>query len=311
MKNIIVILIIIFPLTQACHNKVKDDESEVPESGSLLISGNRLNYVVQGDGIPCLVIGSSIYYPRTFSDSLKKRLKMYFVDMPWFSEDPAGINLNDYNLKNIANDIEQVRQKLNLQKPIVIGHSIHGTIAYEYARQYPASVSGIVMIGSPNIYGNEDYNKATDELWASASDERKEKQNLNWLNLAESGTEGKDGETVREYLAMAPVYWYNPDYDAAWLWKDMTVNEEIIDHIYGVVFNNYRMFQTINDIPAPTFVATGKYDYAVPYTLWQGYDSISGLSVRLFEKSGHTPQLEQSKEFDQALLEWISKNIDY
>lgn len=311
MKKIIVLIIIIFPLTHSCFNNGPDDRESIANSGSMLINGSRLNYKVQGEGIPCLVIGSSIYYPRTFSDSLKLRLEMYFVDLPWFSEEPADLDLDKYTIKDIAGEIEEIIKELNLAKPIVIGHSIHGTIAYEYAKLYPDNVGGIVMIGSPNIYGNDNYNKASDEFWATASAERKEKQNRNWMMLAAADTTGKEGETVREYLAMAPVYWYDPDYDASWLWEDMTVNEEIIDHIYGTVFNNYRMFQTINNIPAPTLVATGKYDYAVPYTLWQGYDSVTGLTVKVFEESGHTPQLEQSNEFDHALLEWISKNIDY
>jgi proline iminopeptidase len=167
------------------------------------------------------------------------------------------------------------------------------------------------MIGSPNIYGNENYNTASDEFWATASAERKEKQSRNWQKLAESGATGKEGETIREYLAMAPVYWYNPDYDASWLWEDMTVNEEIIDHIYGIVFKNYRMFRTMNNIPAPVLLVMGKYDYAVPHTLWQGYDSVTGITVKMLEKSGHTPQLEESCKFNEYLLKWISKNIAY
>lgn len=311
MKNIIVILIILLPLAQACHNKEKDDQSEVPESGSLLINGNRLNYVVQGEGIPCMVIGSSIYYPRTFSDSLKKRLKMYFVDMPWFSEDPAELDLDKYTIKDIAGDIEEIRKKLDLSKPVIIGHSIHGTIAYEYAKLYPDNISGIIVIGSPNLYGNDAYNEVTDKAWATASADRKEKQGRNWQKLAESTNTGKEGETIREYLAMAPVYWYDPDYDASWLWEDMTVNEGIIDHIYSKVFNDYRMFETMNNIPAPMLVVTGKYDYAVPYTMWQGYDSVSGLTVKMLEESGHTPQLEESDKFDEYLLKWISENLNY
>jgi len=309
MKNSLLVLLILF--IPACLSNRPGENESVSDNGSIIVNGSRLDYKTEGEGIPCLVIGSSVYYPRTFSDSLKKHLKMYFVDLPWFSEEPAGTNLEDYNIEDIADEIEEVRLDLNLEKPIIMGHSIHGTIAYEYARQYPGNVRGIVMIGSPNTYGTDDYNKATDEFWATASDQRKEKQNRNWILLAESDTVGKEGETVREYLAMAPVYWYNPDYDASWLWEGMTVNEEIIDHIYGTIFHDYAMFQFMNNIPAPTLVVMGKYDYAVPYTLWQGYDTITGLTVKILDKSGHTPQLEQSNEFDKALLNWINEAIDY
>jgi len=304
-------LILLMLLMPACLNKAPGEKEAIPESGSIVVNGNKLNYVVEGEGIPCLVIGSSVYYPRTFSDSLKLSLKMYFIDLPWFSKKPASIKLDEYGINNIADEIEEARKGLQLAKPIIIGHSIHGTIAYEYAKRYPEKISGIVMIGSPNIYGNDEYIRATEEIWSTASEERKEKQNRNWIMLAESGTSNKEGETIREYLAMAPVYWYNPDYDASWLWADMTVNEEIIDHIYETVFNDYRMFNSINNIPAPTLVVTGKYDYAVPYTLWQDFDSVTGLTVRLFNESGHTPQLEQSNEFNSTLLDWMGENFEY
>ena len=47
--------------------------------GSITIDGSVLNYVVEGEGKPCLVIGSSVYYPKTFSKELRKHLKMYFL----------------------------------------------------------------------------------------------------------------------------------------------------------------------------------------------------------------------------------------
>ena len=59
-------------------------------SGSIEVDGSQLEYVVQGEGLPCLVIGSSIYYPRTFSPELRKHLKLYFVDMKWFAKGYAA-----------------------------------------------------------------------------------------------------------------------------------------------------------------------------------------------------------------------------
>lgn len=231
---------------------------------------------------------------------------MYFIDMPWFSEEPGDLKFDEYGLEEITADIEEARQQLKLGKTIILGHSIHGSIAFEYAKRYPDHVSGIVMIGSPNFFSNERYNRATEELWDSAASERKEKQMKNWNRLAELNITDKQGETVREYLAMAPTYWYDPDYDAAWLWEDMVVNEEMIDHLYGTVFHQYDMFDRLEELPAPVFVAMGKYDYAVPYTLWTPYDSLDDLELELFEKSGHTPQLEDSVTFDTELMTWIN-----
>jgi hypothetical protein len=39
-------------------------------------------HIVAGSGIPTVVIGSSIYYPRTFSPRLRESLRMAFIDLP-------------------------------------------------------------------------------------------------------------------------------------------------------------------------------------------------------------------------------------
>jgi len=58
------------------------------------------------------------------------------------------------------------------------------------------------------------------------------------------------------------------------------------------------------------FVALGKYDYVIPHTLWKtSYKEIPDFKLVLFEKSGHTPQLEENKLFDKELLSWIKHKL--
>ena len=66
------------------------------------------------------------------------------------------------------------------------------------------------------------------------------------------------------------------------------------------------MFNSEVIIPVPVLVAMGKYDYVIPYTLWNtSYKNIPDFTLVLFEKSGHTPQLEESGIFDKKLIQWI------
>ena len=44
--------------------------------GQLSVDGSKLDYVIEGRGKACLVIGSSVYYPKTFSPELQKHLKI-------------------------------------------------------------------------------------------------------------------------------------------------------------------------------------------------------------------------------------------
>lgn len=58
----------------------------------------------------------------------------------------------------------------------------------------------------------------------------------------------------------------------------------------------------------PVFLALGRYDYWNPPYLWNAVRMLfSDLTIKVFEKSGHTPQLEQPKDFNRELLNWLKK----
>ncbi|MCO6480676.1 MAG: alpha/beta hydrolase [Phaeodactylibacter sp.] len=70
------------------------------------------------------------------------------------------------------------------------------------------------------------------------------------------------------------------------------------------------MFDPAVPIPVPVLVVLGKYDYVIPYTLWKpAYERIPDFMLILFEKSGHTPQLEEGGRFDQVLIDWINSKL--
>ncbi len=279
-------------------------------SGVVHVDGSQLRYVVEGSGIPCLVIGSSVYYPRTFSDELRQHLKMYFVDMKWFAKGYASEDLGDVDIRSIVEDVEQIRSALGLERPLVLGHSIHGTIATEYVKRYGDRVRGLVVIGSPSEWGSETYTRKVEALWATASEDRRAIQEENWGSVSELDRLTGQEEASARYNNMSPQYWYNPRYDASWLWDDMTVHSEVTQHLFTKVFLEYNMFDSAIPITVPVFVGLGKYDYVIPHTLWQAsYESIPDFTLRLFEKSGHTPQLEESDLFDEQLIAWISKKL--
>jgi proline iminopeptidase len=225
--------------------------------------------------------------------------------MRWFAKDYAPVKPESFTLDTILSDIDKVRSALNLEKVIVMGHSIHSVIAYEYAKKYPGRVSHVVMIGSPAYQTNKEQEDAINKIWMTASSERKKLQDANWKKLNEMKNLTQAQFDIENYCFMAPKYWYDMNYDAHWLWENMTLNTDILSSLYESVFKDYFIFRNERSVPVPVFVAMGKYDYVDPYTLWEGLDDISGLTVKIFEKSGHTPQLEESSLFDSELLKFL------
>lgn len=75
-------------------------------NGQLFVDSSRLGFVVVGEGMPCLVLGSSVYYLKTFSLELRKHLRMYFVDLKWFAAAHHPEDLSKVNIASIVEDVE-------------------------------------------------------------------------------------------------------------------------------------------------------------------------------------------------------------
>ena len=296
-------------LTGQNFNNQMAENQGIVDRGVIEVGGYKLKYVVKGKGTPCLVIGSSVYYPKTFSEELHKHLKIYYVDMRWFAPGLSGEQVNEFNIRNVARDIEEIRQFLKLEKPVLMGHSIHGTVAMEYARLFPENVSSLVLIGSPNRFGNPFFDKTTASAWKKASESRKELQNKNWNELSKISAGLTEAErVVEEYCTMAPSYWFDPTYDAHWLWEGVNVRSHLLRPLYSNLFNNYSMFANKNRAPVPTLVILGKYDFVIPPSLWEPDKNMENVTTVILKKSGHTPQLEESKKFNTILLNWLLSN---
>jgi proline iminopeptidase len=283
--------------------------SEVPAAGTIKVEGATLHYVKEGRGTPCIVIGSSIMYPRLFSKELRNHLQLVFLDARHFVPSEPSFDISKITIDTYANDIEKARTSLRMGKIFIVGHSIHGDLALEYARRYPQNVRGVVVIASPPR-GMTIVSKAAEAFWnQDASDTRKQILKEKWEKVGGQGALKAlpPGQAfIKTYVTNGPKYWYDPHYDCSWIWAGMNPNGDVVTHLFGL-FANYDLAQSPGQITAPVFLGVGRYDYVVPHVLWDDEQKhkLAQLSFHEFARSGHTPQFEQAQDFDQALLTWI------
>ncbi len=263
--------------------------------------GTTLRYRAEGEGQALLVIGSSVYYPPVFSRSLRSFFRLVFVDLRHFSEpddhsEGFGLTLEDY-----TSDIDAFRQHLGLDSVIILGHSHHGNLAMEYARRFPQHVSAVVLVGSPpanvaeTIAESEDY-------WQRNADTRRQSLLQSRRKLLSA-----DAKFISRYMADAPMYWYDPEYDAGWLWRDVPINVRALES-FKRFFVDYDFSASAQDLSMPVLAVAGLHDYVVPPTLWrQGRKPFANLTFHCLDRSGHTPPLEVPEQFDGVLLKWVSQ----
>ncbi len=319
MFKMIVCAAIVSTMTQLGPAEVRDFSNEdsgmkqqahgEEKRGVIEVEGAKLHYLMQGSGPACLLIGSSIMYPRLFSENLRKHVRIVFLDGRHFVPTDSDFDVHKVTIDTYAADIEKARTTLNLGKVFIIGHSIHGDLAMEYARRYPQNVRGAIVIASPPA-GLVKTSAASQEYWEKdASASRKQQLEVNWKK--EGGQESvkklRGGQSfIRTYVTNGPKYWYDAAYDCSWIWTGMDPNTAMTTQLFSL-FQSYDLEQGPGKITVPVFLALGKYDFVVPYTLWDDQkQKLANLTSHLFEQSGHTPQLEEAALFDKALLAWMA-----
>lgn len=277
-------------------------------TGDISVNGAHLRYAVEGSGTAVLVIGSAFYYPRTFSRQLRQFCRMAFVDVRHFAESDATRSPDNITLDTYLADIESLRSHLKIDRAVVVGHSHHGNLALEYAKRFPERVSRLVLIGSPPREVSA-VQQAAAAYWEHHSGERRKsihQRNLNALFAEGFDRLSPEHAFVAQYVAEGAKYWYDPDYDAAHLWRDVPVNMAALKAFRDFFGTGYEMCWNPEVMKAPVLVVMGRYDYAVPCTLWDEIQSkLANLTFHLFEASAHTPQLEEPERFDRILLEWL------
>jgi len=302
-----VLVLTSFACTPDSGNGAAIAPADPVQRGSVDVGGIELNYVIEGSGRPCIVVGSATYYPRTFSETFKRNFRCVYVNTRMFSlGTAAGIDPDDYTMDVVVDDLERVRKALDLDDIVVVGHSMHALMALEYAKKYPQHVSRAVMIGMSPRFDTEGMAEAAQYWTDEASDERRETLDTQLAALTEEvmGAASPEQQVVLRYVASGPMYWHDPHYDASWLWADVDFDVALMNRFLARL-QEYDVRAGLPEFRVPVLAIVGQYDFVVPHILWDGVrDEFPNLSYHVFDRSGHTPQLEEPERFDETVLEW-------
>lgn len=268
----------------------------------------HLGYAIEGQGAPLLIPGSHIYYPRSFSRYLRQHRTLIFVDHRGFARCDRPLAPRDMQLDTILDDIEALRRHLDLGRCDVLGHSGHGYMALDYARRFPDHVGRVVLVGTGPSQAPA-HMQAAQHAWETRAEPERRALLARDLPLMEADIRtAPERRFVWMCLGMAARSWYNPGYDARPLWDGVTTQMPIFDALWGETFAGYPIREALADISAPLLICMGRHDYLVaPAESWAPLlADAPGAQIAVFDRSGHTPQLEEPDAFDKRLLDFLS-----
>ncbi|KAA6449018.1 alpha/beta fold hydrolase [Bacillus atrophaeus] len=275
--------------------------------GVYRVDGFDLSYDIEGAGTSILVIGSAVYYPRLFSADIKQKYKWIFIDHRGFAKPARTLQPEDQRLDHVLKDIETMRQALQLEDFVIMGHSGHAFMAAEYARTYPEHVRKVVLLNTAPDNSENRQRESEAFFENTASPERKSRYEKEITKLAGDIEKDPERRFVHMCIRSAAKNFYNDRSDAAALWDGVSANMPIMDYLWGKAFAELHLIQMLADVQVPVFIGLGRYDYVVaPVSLWDAVDhSYPHVKKVVFEKSGHNPMLEEPQAFEQSLADWI------
>ena len=270
-------------------------------SQQIAIGGVQLHYSDEGnrlDSTPLLLIHGTSSSLRTWDGvtaQLKNQYRIIRFDLPGFGL--TGPNPNhDYSTRYYNEVIDSLLRALQISRVIIVGNSLGGAIATQYAIYQPAKVRGLVLVDAAGLPPAK---KTTGAIGFKLAQMPVINQLLTKITpriLVKKSLEDAYGDIGKVTDSLTAQYF------------DMLTREgnrkALVDRMrqgWQVTDGNF-----LTKVEAPTLIVWGSKDRLIPVenaALFQ--QKIKNSQVHIWDNLGHVPMEEDPIEFSDILKKWV------
>lgn len=202
-------------------------------------------------------------------------------------------------------DIDALRAWAGAESLVMAGGSYGGFLAMEYAIAHPDRVLALVLRDTAPDHSHEEAAMAN----ARASS-RIEVDEDKLARIMEGRI--RDNEDFRDcWASILPLY--DHEYDPA----SIAARVEAVDyhyatHNYAFAVNqhHYDVKPGLPSVGCPTLVTVGRSDWITPVECSETIASlVPGAELVVFEKSGHSPPMEEPERFQQVVRDFLVSRV--
>jgi 3-oxoadipate enol-lactonase len=268
-------------------------------SRRLEVEGGLIAYEVAGRGPSIVLIHEGIADRRVWSREFKLLARNHHVvryDLRGFGASSKAVGPFSH-LRDLADLIKHLR----FRKPVVVGASVGGLIAIDFALAHPSSLAGLFLI-APAVSGLE-FSMVPDAKAAFEEDDR--------ISQA-AATAWREGRTDDAVEGLRKLWGAALEGAALELFRTMARDngEEIFNAVSGKHFQPQpeRAARRLSEIHVPTTIAVGDRDNPVSVHIARYIASgIGGSTLLTIPRGDHLLNLSQPDAFDAALTDFLRR----
>jgi proline iminopeptidase len=271
------------------------------------INGNELAVEVLGpENAPVIIthhgapgLGSRAE-PRASFGRLADEYRVVVFDARGSGESEG---IGSFSHEQWASDIDELRKWIGAEKVVIAGGSYGGFMAMEYAIRYPDRVTAMVLRDTSPDNGNAHLAREN----ALASD--RVRIDMEKFDRIDAGRVA-DNEDLRDcWREILPLYDFT--YDPAAVERKVEATPyryEAHNYAFSVNLPGYDLKPKLPSVTVPTLVTVGRTDWITPVSCSQTItDLIPQSELVVFEKSGHSPQIEEAELWTATVREFLHR----
>lgn len=266
------------------------------KSGTIEANGQNLYYEIHGEGPP-LVLVMGIGYDATLWGLHQVPAFSKSFQVIAFDNRDVGRSSQakgPYTIADMADDIAALLDGLEITKAHMLGISMGGMIAQEFALRHPDRLDKLVLTGTGAANGRAKFDPIS--VWSFVKDHDAEgltfaAQQFIWLF---SETFRRNHEAVDQTLQMLAS---NPNPVSAEAYKRQ-----------ADAYVKHDVLKQLENVKAQTLVVSGERDRLTPpWTCREVADAIPNAKFELVEGPGssHVLPLERPDDFNRIALEFL------
>jgi 3-oxoadipate enol-lactonase len=275
--------------------------TQLPPSGTVHANGQQLYYEIHGDGPPLVLVMGIGYDSSLWTLAQVPALSTQFQVVLVDNRDAGRSSkaTNPYRLADMADDLAGLLDALGIARSHLLGLSMGGMIALEFALRHPDRLDRLVLTGT----GAAPARAAVDPIriwnWVKTNDTTGEVFGGQQFVSLFSTSFLRNNQAVRDTAALLASNPYPMSAEAYQRQAD--------------AYGQFDALDRLGTITAPTLVIVGEQDLLTPpWIAAEVAAAIRGARFEVIEGDGssHVVPIERPDDFNQLVTDFLTERPD-